>query len=384
WMLREMKIGDVFAAGQGGDSEGEDGRYYLWSEAEIDAALIGTFSARFKQVYGVNRDGNYRGKNILRRLGNPAPNGEADEVLLAKQREMLLAARAKRPAPARDDTVMTDWNGLAIAALAKAGIVFERPEWISAAIAAFDGIVALMTVGEYRLAHSAVNGRTGQPGYANDYAEMARAALQLWEVTGEARFLAAAKGWTATLNSHFWNTALQGYCVTPDDGGTLIVRPRTIFDQPTPAANGTMLTVLTRLAFLTGETDYMSRASTLGATFGDEMNRALNQSGTFITGLEYLAAALMVVIVGHRNNTRTRDLVRAYWSRPVPNALLIQLEPGDTLPEGHPAAGKGMEGGLPSAYVVQQGRITNAITNPQQLAQGLTMPYQLQQQQRTA
>src|SRR6185312_13032611 len=102
WLLRDMKVGDLLAAAQASGRE-EDSKYYTWSEAEIDAALVGTFSARFKQVYGITRDGNLLGRNLPRRLGNPAPANEADEVLLAKQRGMLLAIRGKRAAPYRDE-----------------------------------------------------------------------------------------------------------------------------------------------------------------------------------------------------------------------------------------------------------------------------------------
>jgi uncharacterized protein YyaL (SSP411 family) len=390
WLLREMKTGEGFAAGQGSDNAGsansannnetDAAKYYLWSEAEIDAGLVGTFSARFKQVYGITRDGNFNGKNIVRRLGNPAPSGEADEVLLAKQREMLLKIRAKRPAPVRDDMLLADWNGMTIAALARAGVVFERPDWIAAAKAAFDYVVKTLGDGD-RLAHSAIDGRKGAHGFADDYAHMARAALQLWEVTGEAKYLDAAKGWVKIMDEQFWDKERGGYCFTPADADPLIVRARTIFDTATPSANGTMLTVLTRLAFIAGEVEYMNRASTLAATFGDEMNRALNMCGTYITGIEYLANALMVVVVGTRGHARTQELVRAFWGKNVPNALLVQVEPGQALPPEHPLTGRGMEGGQPTAYVVQQGRVSSPITSAQVLAQGLTLPYQLAQQQ---
>ena len=106
--------------------------------------LVGTFSARFKQVYGITRDGNVHGPQPAPRLGNPAPANEADEALLAKQRDMLLAMRDKRTAPFRDERVMPNWNGLVIAALARAGIAFDKPEWIEAAIKAFDAVVATL------------------------------------------------------------------------------------------------------------------------------------------------------------------------------------------------------------------------------------------------
>ena len=382
WILREMKTGDGFAAGQGGGSqdESETEKYYLWSEAEIDAGLVGTFSARFKQVYGVTRDGNLNGRNILRRLGNPAPAGEADQALLARQRDMLLQIRDRRTAPLRDEMLLADWNGMTIAALARAGVVFENPEWVSAAILAFDHVRKTLGDGD-TLYHSAVNGQRGAPGFADDYAHMARAALQLWEVTGEEKYLSAASKWVKVLDDKFWDNERGGYCYTASDADPLVVRPRTIFDTATPSANGTLLTVLTRIAFISGNVEYMNRASTLAATFGDEMNRMLNLTGTFITGIEYLANALMVVVVGHKGHGRSQELVRAFWGKNVPNALLVQIEPGQKLPDGHPLTGKGMEGGQPTAYVVQQGRVSAPITSAQILAQGLTLPYQMPQQQ---
>jgi uncharacterized protein YyaL (SSP411 family) len=210
---------------------------------------------------------------------------------------------------------------------------------------------------------------------------MARAALQLWEVTGDAAYLDRAKAWTGTLDSHFWNNQINGYCFYSDDAAPLFIRPRMLFDNPAPSANGTMLTVLTRLALITGERPYMQRAQSLAVTFGAEANRMLHGSGSFLTGFEYLINALMIVIVGHKGHARTKDLVRAYWSKPIPNGLLVQIEPGEDLPEDHPARGRGMEGGVPTAYIVQAGRCSDGITGGQLLAQALTLPPQLRQQQ---
>jgi uncharacterized protein YyaL (SSP411 family) len=378
WLLRDMKVGDMFAAAQASGSE-EDSKYYTWSEAEIDAALVGTFSARFKQVYGITRDGNLKGRNLPRRLGNPVPANEADEVLLAKQREMLLTARQKRVAPLRDDRVLADWNGLAIAALARAGTVFERPDWVKAAIAAFDAVVEKLGDGD-RLAHDIAGDVKGVSGFVDDYANMARAALQLREVTGDDRFLAPAKGWVKTLDDYFWNSFINGYCQYASDAEPLFIRPRMLFDNPAPSGNGTMLTVLTRLALLTGDTDYMSRASTLAATFGNEANRVLNGSGTFFNGFEYLVNSLVIVIVGHKGNARTQDLVRAVWGKPMPNGLVVQIEPGDALPPGHPATGRGMLNGQPTAYICQSGNCSDGITSAQQLSEVLTLPAQLRAQ----
>jgi uncharacterized protein YyaL (SSP411 family) len=379
FLMRDLKLGGAFAAALGSGAEDIDSKYYTWSEAEIDAALVGTFSARFKQVYGITRDGNFRGRNLPRRLGNVAPANEADEVLLAKQRDMLLASRLKRTLPARDDRLVADWNGLAIIALARAGMAFDRADWISAAITAFDAVVKELGDGD-RLAHSSVGGVKAQAGFADDYANMAKAAIQLWEVTSEERFITQAKAWVATLDVHFWNNQIGGYCYSADDAEPLFIRARMLFENPAPSANGTMLFVLTRLALITGDTQYMSRASTQAVTFGNEANRVLNGSGTFLTGFEYLANSLIILVIGHRGNGRTQDLVRAIWSKPLPNGLVVQIEPGDALPQGHPASGKGLVGGQPTAYICQLGNCSDGITDPAQLANVLTLPVQMRQQ----
>jgi len=257
--------------------------------------------------------------------------------------------------------------------------VFDKPEWIEAATRAFDEVVTTLSGEGHALSHL-----KGSAGIVDDYADMARAALQLWEVTGNERFLAPAKAWTQVLNDRFWNSQINGYCFYADNAEQLFVRPRMLFDNPAPSANGTMLTVLTRLALLTGDRDYMSRASTLAATFGSEANRMLQGSGGFLGGFEYLVNSLVIVVIGHKGNARTQDLMRAYWGKPMPNGMIMQVEPGDPLPPGHPASGRGMEGGQPTAYICQQGVCSNGITAAAMLNDALTLPPQLRGQQQQA
>ena len=138
WLNREMLVEDsAFAASLDADSEGEEGKYYVWTEAEIDAALIGTLIPRFKQVYGVTAEGNYNGRNVLHRYIPFTDLTEADENLFAAQLKKLHEVREKRVKPLRDDKVLADWNGMMIAALAYAGPVLERPEWVRLAEKAF-------------------------------------------------------------------------------------------------------------------------------------------------------------------------------------------------------------------------------------------------------
>jgi uncharacterized protein YyaL (SSP411 family) len=374
WLLRDLKMDGAFAAGLEAESEGEEGKYYLWTEAEVDAALSGTFAQRFKAVYGITRDGNHMGRNIPRRMGHIQPQlSQADDVLLAKQRGLMLAARDKRTRPARDETLMADANGLAISALAQAGAALDHPDWTKAAITAFDTVVKLLGDGD-RLYHSANGGKRGASGFADDYALMIRAALHLWEVTGETRFLDAAKRWVASLDTHFWNMEKGGYCTTADDAEQLIVRQRVLYDQAIPSANGIMIWNLTRLGMITGDGVYGERARALLDSFADEYGRAWASCASYINGLENFATGSQVVVVGPRNNPRTQELIRTVWGKALPNRLLYVVETGEALPAGHPAFGKGMQNGAPTAYLCQRNVCSPPITSAVALSQALTLP----------
>ncbi len=375
WMLRELKMAQGFAAGLAAEYDGEEGKFYFWTEAELDAALSGTFVQRFKQAYGVTRDGNLGdGRNLPRRLGHPQPMlTEADDALLAKQRAILLEVRDKRKHPTRDELLMADWNGAAISALALAGAAFDRADWLRAAIAAFDEVVAALGDGD-RLYHSSYKGTRGAKGFADDYAMMARAALHLWETTSETRYLEAAKRWTATLNDHFWHSERGGYCVTADDAETLIVRARVLFDQAIPSANAAMLIVLMRLGMITGEGAYGQRYLELLAAFADEFNRAWASCPSYLNSFESIATASQIVIVGPRGNPRTQELIRTVWGKVLPNRLLFVVESGEALPTHHPAFGKGMLNGAPTAYLCQRDICSPPITSAVALSQALTLP----------
>jgi uncharacterized protein YyaL (SSP411 family) len=377
WLLREMMVGDAFAAGLDADSEGEEGKYYLWSEAEIDAALVGTFAQKFKAAYGVTRDGNFQGKNVLRRIGTPAPypQAEADEALLAKQCGMLLSARQKRVAPMRDDQIVADGNGMVISALANAGAAMRRLEWVSAAVKAFDFIVKALGDGD-KLVHSWRAGKRGHAAFADDYAHMTRAALALWEATGEKRFLEQAKRWVHVLNENFWDEFAGGYYTTAHSQDPLFVRARSIFDQTQPSANGVMVSVLSRLHMATADPAYADRGNKLIQGFAGEVTRAFISSGTFLNGIEFHATNLEIVVMGAVDNPKTLELIAAVQGRSLPNKLLVVVPPGEKLPEGHPARDKPMFNGNPTAYIVQRGIVAAPVNNPVALSQMLQLPQQ--------
>jgi len=380
FLLRQMRNGAAFATSIQAAANGlEQGDYYLWTEPEIDAALMGTFVAKFKTAYGVTREGNYNGKTVLQRLntGAPYPQSEADEALLSKQRELLMKVRSQRPALTRDEKILADANGLTIAALAYAGGAFQNTGWIQAAIEAFEFIVKAMGEGD-RLYHSWIGGKRGAPGFADDYAQMARAALALFEVAGDKRYLDFAQRWTRTLNEHFWDNERGGYCYTADDADTMIVRSRMVFDQPAPSGNATMLKVLTGLMMATGDASYAERINGLVGAFAGEAQRVFISMPSYFSGLEFAVTALQLVVIGPTSSPKTHELSNAILGAALPNRFLTVVSPSDAFPQGHPMFGRQMQNGQPTAYVCQRGQVSSPVTNAVTLTQMLQLPAQRQ------
>ena len=194
WLLREMVVDTGgFASSLDADSEGEEGKFYVWSLAEIEAALGAEDARLFAEIYDVTAAGNFEGHNILNRLGAIALRDADTEARLASLRAKLLAHRATRVRPGFDDKVLADWNGLTIAALANAAQAFDREDWLAAAERGFAFVRERMTVAG-RLLHAWRAGEAKAPATASDYANMIRAALALANATGKRDYIAAGAG----------------------------------------------------------------------------------------------------------------------------------------------------------------------------------------------
>ncbi len=350
WLLRDMLTGEgAFASALDADSEGEEGRFYVWRESEIDA-LLGADSQSFKAVYDVTPEGNFEGNNILNRLGR-RPAGDAfDEAKMKPLRETLLAVRDKRVWPSWDDKVLADWNGLMITALAFAAAVFERPDWLAAARRAWDYVAFEMADGE-RLRHSARHGQVKEIEFLDDYAEMSRAALMLYEVSGEPVFLERARAWLDILDADFWDAEAGGYFYSPEGGEKLIARSKSAHDMATPSGNGTLVGVLARLYHLTAEEAYLERAGALVRAFSGKIGERFAPMPTLINNSELLHEAMQIVIVGERGEPAGEAMIRAVYSLSLPNRVLSVIGPNESLPAGHPAAGKTQKDGVVTAYL---------------------------------
>ncbi len=358
----------AFAASLDADSEGEEGRFYVWSEAGIDAVL-GADSTFFKSAYDVRPGGNWEGRTILNRLARAdRPFSEAGEERLAPMRARLLAARAGRIRPGFDDKILSDWNGLMIAALARAGAIFGEPAWIGAAVRAFRFVKERM-IADGRLHHVWRANRLQHRAVADGLANMADAALALAEATAEPAYIGDAEGFAAELDAHYRDAAHGGYFFTADDAGDLIIRTRTAADSATPAANGVMPGVLTRLALLTGKNEYLSRADELIRAFAGETGHNFFPLGTWASGFAARLRTIQIVLIGPRE--ARAPLRRAVLETALPARVLFEVEEEAGLPEGHPARGKRTTDGRAAAYVCAGETCSLPLTEPAELVSAL-------------
>ncbi|MGE5146386.1 MAG: thioredoxin domain-containing protein [Candidatus Eiseniibacteriota bacterium] len=366
WVAREMTTSEGgFASSLDADSEGVEGKYYVWTEDEIDK-LLGADAAAFKVAYDVTALGNWEHKTILNRSRNPLLGAPDAEAKLAASRAILLKERATRIPPGLDDKVLADWNGLMIAALAKAGRVFDRKDWIEMAARAFRFVRMTMTE-TGRLRHSWRAGRLAHPATLDDYANMCRAALALYEATFERTYIDQAQAWLDLVETHYRDDKTGGYFFTADDVGDLIVRTKTAQDQATPAGNATLVGVNARLYHLTGDDTYRARAEALVAAFSGGLERQAFGLTTLLNNNELLQDALQVVVCGAPDDAGTRALLRAVFDRSLPTLVVQLVPPGADLPASHPAHGKGQVGGRATVYVCRGATCSLPLTNEAEL-----------------
>ena len=191
-----------------------------------------------------------------------------------------------------------------------------------------------------------------------------RAALALYEASGEAVYLARARAWTQVLDRHFWDARAGGYFLTPDDGEALITRTRNAHDNATPSGNGTQAANLARLYFLTGEAAYRDRAEAVIAAFSGDVERSVMAFSTLLNAAELLHGAVQIVIVGARDQHETRLLIDTVAELSLPDRVLQVIRPGEALAASHPAHGKGQVEGRATAYVCRGTTCSLPVTDP--------------------
>ncbi len=360
WLEREMVVeGGGFASSLDADSEGEEGKFYVWSLAEIESLLGADDAAFFAAAYDITGGGNFEGHNIPNRLKSGPATGD-DEIRLAPLRAKLLEARARRVRPGLDDKVLADWNGLMIAALANAGAMFGEPSWIALGARAFHFVSDSMTK-ETRLGHSWRAGGLLFPGLSSDYGSMIRAALALHRATGEDPYLERAVEWERLLSQHHANPETGGYFLTADDSGELIVRPASTRDDAIPNPHAWMAQNLVRLAAATGEYSYREKVDQL---FEGALPLAANNlfgHAALLSALDSRLRLAEIVVTG----TRAEEFAKVALAQSFLASTLLRASDESSLAADHPAREKlAAAQGESTAFVCRGEVCSLPITDP--------------------
>jgi len=362
WLQRDMREEGAFAASEDADSEGVEGKFYVWTRDEI-LALLGDEAEFFGAHYDLPTHGNWEERIILERI-TPVADA-ASEIRLLRCRDKLFVSRATRVRPGRDDKILADWNALTIAALVRASAVFDQPAWLDEAASVFDFLLRRMAQPDGRIAHAYRAGKISAAGLLEDQAAMIRAALALYEATGEAarleralHILAATEQFFSDGAGAFFTTAADAADLPAGEG----FRARNVMDGPTPSGIGLMAENFSRFYHLTGNDAYRDKAEAVLAAYGGQ-KAALVGSPVLLAAADTLANATCIVITG------AGDLLL-----PLHHAALAAADPGvcvllapdaAALPESHPAHGK--TSSHPAAFVCQGSVCALPVTTPEAL-----------------
>jgi hypothetical protein len=371
WLEREMMVDGAFASSLDADSEGEEGRYYVWSAEEIDRVL-GVDAPAFRLAFGVTDRGNWEGKTVLNRLHQIGLGEPAEEAALRRSADRLLAVRSQRQPPARDDKVLADWNGLMIAALVRAAGVFGQPAWLSLAAHAFATIKSNMGQPDGRLAHSWRAGRRLDRGFLDDYVQMLGAALDLHAATGDGRYLNQALTWLDVLEHDHGDPVQGGYFLSPASADDLPIRTKSALDGPTPAGNGTLAGLLARLHQLTGDPAHRAGAERQLEVFAGEIVRNPAGHVSLLTALMQLDVPVQAVLRGDPASPAYQELHHATQAAVYPDLTTISSALAERLPSHHPAQTATAGDADPSAHVCIGTTCRLPVTRPDDLAAALS------------
>jgi uncharacterized protein len=328
YMIRELRTADgAFASSQDADTNGEEGLTFTWRAAEI-RDVLGADAPAFTAAYGVTEDGNWEGVTILSRVTDRGQVGSDGEARLADARARLLAHRASRPQPARDDKALAAWNGLAIAAFADAGRLLEEPRYVDAAVAAAEAIVGGLLSDDGALQRSWKDGRAVGQGVLEDYSHLAEGLLALYEATFDERWFVLARRLMDRVLARFADPA-GGFFDTADDHERLITRPKDVQDNAVPSGGAMATTALLRLAALTGEHRYRDAAERAIGTVRPYLDRYPTGFAQWLVAATVASSEVLeVAIVGDPAAVDTRALLDVVGDRWRPT-VVVALAPND-------------------------------------------------------
>ena len=387
YVLRDLRSPEgAFYSSEDADSEGQEGKFYIWTREEIVDALGPADARLFASHYDISDHGNWthpgdahvpsgpknvlqvvRSAEVLAKLDSVSP---ADVGLsLARSRERLFRLREQRVRPGLDDKVLTGWNGLMVAALSRAAAVLDEPRYGDAAARAADFALEHICSGD-RLLATFGRGQARLRAYSTDYAFLIEGLLALYEWNGEPRYLLEAERLTDSLIEHYWDSDGDGFFLTAQDHEDLLLRSKTLQDGATPSSNSVMAGCLQKLAILVGRPDYREKAGAILRLFVDSSLRMVFQQERLLCALDAWHQGWdEVAIVGPKQDERTRALLAKVRAQFRPNTVIATAE-STAMPnvERIPLlAGRSMIDNRPTAYVCRNYVCERPVVEPEEL-----------------
>ncbi|HXU82201.1 MAG TPA: thioredoxin domain-containing protein [Polyangia bacterium] len=364
YVLREMTSPEGgFYSATDADSEGEEGKFFVWSKQEIDQ-LLGAEAARFAKHYDVTEGGNFEGHNIL----NVQRPDEGEHAALAAARQKLYQVRQKRVPPLRDDKILAAWNGLMISGLAMGGRVLGERRYVEAAARAADFLLTKMREGD-RLSRSYKDGRKQQHGFLEDQAFVAQGLLDLFEATFERRWLAEAIALSDALEKHFPDREHGGWFMTADDAEKLIAREKPTYDGAEPSGTSVAILNVLRLQTFTDDERWRAVAEKALRSLHEVLSERPLAMTEALVALDYFhdvpREVALVWPAGHPPD----DLQAVLRATFLPSRALAGAPEGDiaALAKLVPFVGeKVAQGGKPTGYVCRRGKCELPATDPGQ------------------
>ena len=376
YVLREMTGPDGgFYSTQDADSEGVEGKYFIWTPEEIAHILGKEKGEVFCRYYGVTDEGNFEGQNILSIQVDPNEVPQELAATIQEARAQLLTHRQGRVPPGRDEKVLTAWNGLMLRSFAEAAATLHREEYRAAAVANATFLLdTLRQPQDGRLLRTYKDGQAKLKGYLEDYAFLIDGLLALHEATLELRWIQEARSLADAMIDLFWNEAEQAFYDTGHDHEELIIRPRDVFDNATPSGGAMAADVLLRLTILSGKQEYTRRATATLRSMRTVMAQAPLGFGQWLCALDfYLSTPKEIAIAGPWDHAGTQALLDQVYGRYLPNKVVTGYDPSqpEAVDEIPLLEDKDMINGQPAAYVCQNFACLLPATEPEALAKQL-------------
>jgi uncharacterized protein YyaL (SSP411 family) len=376
YVLREMTSPEgAFYSATDADSEGEEGKFFVWSQKEIEDVLgPGPEAARFMRYYGVTAGGNFEGANIL----NAAHPDEGEWAALAPERKKLYDVRARRVPPLRDDKILAAWNGLMLSGFAVAGRILDEPRYVAAAARAATFVLERMRP-EGRLARSFKDGRPGPAGFLDDYAFVAAGLLDLYEAGGERRFLEAALALAEDTERLFADSAHGGWFMTAGDHEALLAREKPAYDGAEPSGTSVALSNALRLAAFTTDDRWRQIADRAFAVIGPVLESRPMAMTEALLALDWAtdrAREIAIVLPRGARADEAAPLLAVLRARFLPNVVRAVVAEDDVAALARTAAfveGKVAQAGRPTAYVCERGSCQLPTHDPTAFAEQLAV-----------